>query len=206
MASATTEKSVESSMEDATAQGDQTPAIPALDPDQVAECLRAGRPIKELLGLGDDVWETMYDFGYRNFINAQYPLAEYWWTQTCLFDSEKDRNWIALGVACKRQKKYEQALNAFSLAVHNGTTNAWAPLHAAECHLQLNQPLRASTALDDVEAWAENSDDKDVILQRAKMLRRGIQQRLAKKQPPTAAAPVQDSDETFVEVSNSAST
>lgn len=184
MASTTTETTTPTSAGKSEVPPQQAPAISALDPDEVAACLRTGRPVKELLGLGENIWETMYGFGFRNFINAQYELAEYWWTQTCLFDSARDRNWIALGVACKRQRKYEQALNAFSLAVHNGSTNPWAPLHAAECHLQLHRPRQASLALDEVEAWAANSDDQELILKRAAMLRRGIRRRLEKSSAP----------------------
>lgn len=185
MTSATSDTPLDVPAESTPTSFENIPGIAELNPEEVAECMRTGRPIKELLGLGDEVWETMYDFGYRNFINAQYELAEYWWTQTCLFDSMRDRNWIALSVACKRQNKYEQALNALSLAVHNGSTNPWAPLHAAECHLQLDHLQQATLALKDVDAWADNSDDKEMILKRAKMLRRGIERRLAKN--PSAA-------------------
>ena len=188
MSSATTDKTADSGAGAPAAEAGKPPALPALNPEDVMECLRTNRPIKELLGLGEDVWETMYNFGYRNFINAQYELAEYWWTQTCLFDSQRDRNWIALGVALKHQNKYEQALNAFSLAAHNGGTNPWAPLHAAECHLQLNRPSHASMALRDVDAWADNSDQKEMILKRAKMLRRGIERRRAKESAAKASA------------------
>lgn len=156
-----------------------------LDPQELAEYMRSGRPLKDLLGLGDHIWETMYDFGYRNFANGQYELAEHWWTYTCMFDSKRERNWIALGVACKRQKKYEKALDAFSLAVHFGSTNPWAPLHAAECHLLKDSLSQAAGALDDAEAWAANIEEKDVILKRAKMFRRGIRKRLEKLSPET---------------------
>lgn len=148
-----------------------------LDPKMVRQYVQEGRPLKELIGLPDNVWETMYDFGYRNFQNGQLAVAEYWWTQVCLFDSANDRNWIALGVACKRQLKFQDAINAFSLAVHNGSTNPWGPLHAAECYLQMNDLFRAGKALDSAAEWAGNSDEQDVIVQRIAMLRRGIERK-----------------------------
>ena len=151
--------------------------IPEFDPAIVAECLKDGRPLKELVNVDDRVWETMYDFGYRNFLNGQFAAAEYWWTQACLFESNRDRNWIALGVACKKQNKFTEALNAFSLAAHHGSTNPWSPMHAAECLIQLGQYAKAKMALDNAEEWLDNVEVASQLRQRIAMLRRGLERR-----------------------------
>ncbi|MCD0457896.1 tetratricopeptide repeat protein [Roseiconus lacunae] len=150
---------------------------PELSPELVAQHLAEGKPLKDLLGIGDGVWEAMYDFGWRNFQNAQFEAAEFWWTQTSLFDSGRERNWIALGVACKKQQKWEQALNAFSMAAHHGSKNPWVPLHAAECLLQLSRIQRAKQALETADTWIQGHSDAVIIAKRIAMLRRGIQRR-----------------------------
>lgn len=146
----------------------------ALNADAIKECLDAGRPIKELLDLGDHVWETMYDFGFRNFQKGQFEAAVYWWVHTCLFDSDRERNWISLGVAYQRQRKYEQALNAFSLAVHHGSKNPWVPMHAAECHLQMKNPTKAASALDCADDWAGDDEHQALLRKRIALLRKGV--------------------------------
>ncbi|MEW4486740.1 tetratricopeptide repeat protein [Thalassoglobus sp. JC818] len=151
--------------------------VKAFDPEEVARCLKEGRPLKELVDFDDRVWETMYDFGFRNFQNGQFSAAEYWWTQCCLFESHRDRNWIALGVACKKQNKFSEALNAFSLAAHNGSKNPWAPLHAAECLIQLAEFDKAALALNDAEEWLNSSKDPSQLQSRITMLRRGLERR-----------------------------
>lgn len=163
-----------------------------LDPDEVRAYLRQGKPLKDLVGLGDQIWETMYEFGYHSFKNGQFAMAEYWWQHASLFDPLRGRNWISLGVACVRQQKYEEALNAFSLAVRNGSDNPWAPLHAAECHLRRDDIAKATKALECAESWAGNSDEHELILKRIAMLRRGISKRegfLAADVPETTADP-----------------
>jgi tetratricopeptide (TPR) repeat protein len=158
----------------------------AIDPNAIKECLDSGRPLKDLLELGDHVWETMYDFGFRNYQMGQFAAAEYWWGYTSLFDSERDRNWVSLGMAYQRQQKYQEAVNAFSLAVHHGGENPWAPLHAAECHLQLQNVDKAANALDCAEEWIGNGNEQELLRKRIAMLRRGIrkrQQRLAAGAP-----------------------
>ncbi|MEW4561513.1 hypothetical protein AB1K70_03245 [Bremerella sp. JC770] len=153
------------------------PAIEQLfrfDQVNLERYIHEGRPLKELVDVDNQVWESMYDFGFRNFQNGQFALAEYWWTQACLFDSARDRNWIALGVACQKQGKKEQALTAFSLAMHFGSTNAWAPLHAAECLMQMGKFRKAESALSDAESFLQNSPHQEKIAHKIALIRRGL--------------------------------
>lgn len=181
---------------DATLEGSPSQALKALqiDAEQMQAYITSGQPLKELLDLGDHVWETMYDFGFRNYQNGQFAMAEYWWIHTCLFDCRHDRNWIALGMAYQRQQKYEQALNAFSLAVHHGSTNPWAPLHAAECHLQLMNPDKAASALDCAQRWIGNADQPDLIRKRVAMLRKGVQRHQERLVGSSQSAAASNSD------------
>lgn len=171
MTDTATTPTVEEPLAESSTEGDGDVAI---DPSAIKACIDSGRPLKDLIDLGDHVWETMYDFGFRNYQKGQFEAAEYWWVHTCLFDPEQDRNWISLGMAYQRQQKYEKALNAFSLAAHHGSTNPWVPLHAAECHLRQKNFAKAASALDSADTWVGNHQQQELLTKRIAMLRKGI--------------------------------
>ena len=66
----------------------------------------------------------------------------------CIFEGNDARFWTALAVALQKQKDWERAIDAWSMAALLDATNVRLYLHATECLMITRQWRRAKQCLD----------------------------------------------------------
>src|SRR4051794_37611034 len=136
-------------------------AVPpgAADPDierareLAAAIVATNRGRKKELGLDDRDLETVYAHACSLLTGGDTARAERAFMLLAYIDPFAQRHWLGLAAARERLGRHAPALEAFSVAAELGDRNPLIPLHAAQCHLALGNPVAAGRALDDALAW-----------------------------------------------------
>lgn len=98
-------------------------------------------------GVTDDEMEAIYAIGYDYYRAGAYEKAETVFKGLCVLDAMNEKYHMALGGAYQAQRKWQKAIDQYSLvvaAINIGNTTASA--RAAECYTALGDAEKATSA------------------------------------------------------------
>ena len=128
--------------------------------------------------------EALYAAGYQLFRQGDLDRSTTIFNYLCIYEHQDARFWMALAVTLQKQKKLEQAVDAYSAAALLDATNIRPYFHATECLIESRQWSRAEQSLDAFFLVCENfSNDENAgvrqLLDKAEIWRDLIQSKRA---------------------------
>lgn len=119
--------------------------------------------------------EALYALGFELYAAGHFEKAADLFRLLCLYQSDKSRNWIALGGANQQRKEYESAIAAFVMASFADPLNPEPRLYAAHCLIALMDLTGALEATREALRLCKKRGDKDKITSRAFSLFRALE-------------------------------
>lgn len=139
----------------------------------IAALMEAGvTTIRDVKGISDDEMDAVYTVGYNHYVIGHFEEAEAIFKFLVLFDHLNEKYWIALGACRQAQKKFKEALEAYTMVVGNlDVKNYKASYYAAECLLALGDKENAANALTCVREFADvkTEEGRDFAVKAAKL-------------------------------------
>lgn len=142
-------------------------ATPNLDfdqmtPDQIVNImdgfLNKGVALQNLQQISDESMEELYRIGYNLYNGGRPQDAESMFQYLCILNHWQKKYWMGLAAARQVQKKYSEAIDAYSMAGLLEITDPNVPFQAAICHLSLGNVEIAIHALEGVLELADKSN------------------------------------------------
>jgi type III secretion system low calcium response chaperone LcrH/SycD len=112
--------------------------------------------------------EERYAKGYALYEQGNFSLSIDFFLELIIINPFEKTYWFALGAAYQQEKKYNEALKAWSLVAFLDTKDPFCHFHAAECLLSLKDFPQALLALNDAE---KRSFDNKILNERIKTLK-----------------------------------
>lgn len=113
-----------------------------------------------------------YDTAYRFYSAGKYSDAEEVFVLLTVLDTMNMDHWMGLGAAQQMQKKYKDAVDAYSAAALLDTDekNPLPHLHAAECLWETTEMKKASLALKSALIIAEKDKKHHALVEKLQLL------------------------------------
>ena len=146
----------------------------------VAEKMKDGATIQDAVGVSDGVMEQMYASAFGLYQNNKYEKAEKIFRLLCYYNHFEKKYFKGLGGALQMQKKYTDAIGAYSFAIIIDSEDAEAPLHAAHCHLALGNHVKARSGFFAAYTFAPESQDPNATKNYAKRMVALMDQKIKK--------------------------
>ena len=105
--------------------------------------------------LSIDEVEAIYKLGYQYFERGDLKRAHDVFNYLCLFESNSSRFWIANAAVLHKLKRWDKAIDAYSIAAILDATNIYPCFHATECLIESGQIDRAVKAMEAFDVLAE---------------------------------------------------
>ncbi len=115
--------------------------------------------------------EEIYALAYRLYENGKYDEAGQLFRLLTFADLTASKHWMGLGAAYQMLKEYEEAAAAYAAAALTDANNPYAPLHGAECLLELGKWEGALDALLNAEKLTTQIQKHKELLPRIVLLR-----------------------------------
>lgn len=109
----------------------------------------------------------LYETAYRFYQGGQYEDAQHVFRLLTCLDVRNPNHWMGLASALKMQKKYSDAVDAFSAAalLEKNETNPLPHAYAAECLFALGDLARARQALASATMIAKENHSYQMVEQ-----------------------------------------
>ena len=118
--------------------------------------------------------EAVYTLAFNMYDQAKYEDAHGLFTFLGLYDHLEKKYWIGLAACRHMLKRYEAAIDAYSMAALFDVDNPEIPLHAAECYLALGNLDGAYSGAFAARHWAERRSGFDAVRDRADIILKHI--------------------------------
>ena len=145
--------------------------------------------LSDLRGITRDEIEALYRFGYQRHEAGRYADARAVFAELVMLEHTEARFWVALGAAAQGEGAWPAAIEAYAMGALLDATDAWTPLHGAECCAAAGQWTRAEQAADAAQTLAVFKPcdaESEKILKRCARLKRRIERdRKETPCPPT---------------------
>ena len=149
---------------------------PELSMEKLEQILEVGGSMKDAMGLNDKDLEVIYNMGFTEYNQARYEDAAQTFAFLCLCDHQSPRFWMGLGAVWQMMQAFGPATMAYYNATEAGSTDPYAPLHAAECFISLGMLDEAINVLDMAIDWSGNAKNPEEILDRADLMYQSLSQ------------------------------
>lgn len=134
-----------------------------MTPDQMTNVidgfLNKGLALQNLQEISDESMEELYRTGYNLYNGGRPQDAESMFQYLCILNHWQKKYWMGLAAARQVQKKYSEAIDAYSMAGLLEITDPNVPFQAAICHLGLGNVDKATHALEGAVELSENNND-----------------------------------------------
>ena len=120
-----------------------------------------GRTYQDFTQLTEESMEVIYMAGYNQYNAGRYQDAEKIFQLLSVLNHFENKYWMALGASREMQKKYEEALKAYTYLGLQDLHAPVAPFHAAKCFIAIGKVAEAESAL---RAAFINSQGKEQFL------------------------------------------
>lgn len=121
-----------------------------------------GRTYQDFTQLTPDSMEVIYLAAYNQYNAGRYEDAEKIFQLLSVLNHFEKKYWLGLGAAREMQKKYEEALKAYTYLGLQDLHAPLAPFHAAKCFIAIGKLDEAESAL---RAAHVNSKDKSEFIE-----------------------------------------
>lgn len=123
------------------------------------------------LSLSEPTREDLYTMGYNFYNHGKYDEAASCFATLALSDSSNAKHWMGLGAAQQMNKKFEEALGAYSFAALTDVLSPRPSMHAAECFFALKRIPEGLAALEAAEILAQAKEEDHCLLSRLAAMR-----------------------------------
>lgn len=106
------------------------------------------KPIKELIGISDQVVRALYRSAAQIYNDGHYQEAAAAFTVVSLMEVPAYDAWVGLGNAEFQCQRYQSALIAYAMAVWSDPSNPMSHFYSAHCYEALKQYENALNTLD----------------------------------------------------------
>ena len=111
------------------------------------ERIDAGEPLYAILGVPESDVRERYDLARRLYEAGRLTEAEALFRWLCLYSGSAPVNWMGLGAVLQCREQWEDALNAYGMAVQYTEGEEPAPwYHCGICSMQLGRREEATSA------------------------------------------------------------
>lgn len=108
----------------------------------------AGEPLYAILGMPESDVRERYDLARRLYEAGRLTESEALFRWLCLYSGSAPVNWMGLGAVLQCREQWEDALNAYGIAVQYTEGEEPAPwYHCGICSMQLGRHEEAAAAL-----------------------------------------------------------
>ncbi len=116
--------------------------------------------------------EELYEDGYLFYEAGKFTEALNHFRLLTLFEAHHPRNWMGLGASHQMLRQFEQALEAYRIALLLDPENPSICVHASECYFGLNEIKHGLEALKYAEAIADNKDHYKPLISQLAFIRK----------------------------------
>lgn len=132
------------------------------DLDSIQKRLEDGEPLYTLVHIPENVMGERYQQAKKFYDTGELAHAETLFRWLCLFNGTSTAHWMGLGGCLQGQKRWEEALTAYALAVAWSQEGDPKPLyHVGLCQYMLGHKEESKQALEECVVQA-NSTAPDV--------------------------------------------
>ena len=143
--------------------------------------LNEGYTPHQFTPLSDRHLEAVYALAYRKFNQQQYAEAETLFKWLCGLNHYDTRFMLGLGAAYQKQRKYSNALDAYSAAGVMDLKNPIPPLRAAECHMAMGAAEKAAGGCRTCIRFSGDDPQHQRWKARAELILKGVEARQKKR-------------------------
>ena len=143
--------------------------------DLIQHTLANNGTLKDIRGLTAEHMEAVYSVAYNLYEQGKYEDAHDMFSFLGLYDHLEKKYWVGLGACRQMMKRYDGAIEAYSMASMLDVDNPEMPLHAAECHLALGNLEGAESGAFAARHWANERGGFDEVRDRAEVLLKHIE-------------------------------
>lgn len=140
-----------------------------------------GYTFQGAFNVSDQQVEAMYAWGYELQKQRRYADARLLFEYLCYLNHYDGRFWIALGYCHEQEKRYQKALQAYTMAGVLDADSPIPPLRAAECLLLMGELAVAEKAAVMARQLAGDEPKFAPRRERAEFLVKVVHKRLQKK-------------------------
>jgi type III secretion system low calcium response chaperone LcrH/SycD len=117
-----------------------------------------------------DSLEALYTLAYDFYSNGKYQDAQECFRLLTLSNSLERRYWMGLGACCQLLKQYREALDCYSAAAFQDSSDPHVHRHAADCLFHLGEIQEAREALNSALAAAKNNPSHHALIPQLTLL------------------------------------
>lgn len=110
--------------------------------------MKYGGVLKDAHNISDKEMEAIYSVGYNLYESGKYDDGLKVFKFLCFFDHLEKKYWLGLGAVNQMLKKYNDAVNAYSMAAMLDIDDPAPAMHAADCLLLTGNKEKAESALN----------------------------------------------------------
>lgn len=152
------------------------------------EVLIENKTPMEGLKIDKDTIDILYAHAYQLYNSGKYKQAEIVFIFLSFMDPSSVPIRLGIAASMHKNKEYREAIDAYQAIVPMDPYNPMPLFHAADCWLELNEPLEAAGCLHVARAQAwKNPEKYPGIMERADMSIHAIVQNLNNKVPVVEA-------------------
>lgn len=146
--------------------------------DDLVQALISGEPLYKLYSLPEDVINARYALAYNLYGSRKYAEAEQLFKWLCVYQAPNAANWMGLAASRQAQNKFEDAIDAYQMAMVHTCMQDPAPFYyGGICNLRLGKREEGLAAIEAAAFIADpNCPEHKPILERAKLLLEGNKQ------------------------------
>ena len=148
--------------------------------EEVHKQLLAGKNVKEVFEVSEEVVEGLYSFAYQKYRAGEYEEAAELFRYLVILEARNYKFLLGLAACLQKLQDYPSAASAYLLATMERTTDPVAYFHGANCFLKADQP---ETAYAFLKTAIHNSGDDPrfaEIKERAKLMADPFRKKLEK--------------------------
>lgn len=114
----------------------------------------------------------LYSMAYYSYQGGRYEDAENFFRLLTSMDIPTPKIWMGLGAALQMQKKYQEAIDAYSAAalLEEGEMNPYPHAYAADCLHKLGDQQRARLALNSARQIANKQPSYTKLIEELNLL------------------------------------
>ncbi|AZE72356.1 Type III secretion chaperone protein for YopD (SycD) [Pseudomonas synxantha] len=116
------------------------------DDEVVADVMQAvleGATLQDLHGISDGQMESLYGYAYDFYCQGRLEDAEKFFRFLCIYNFNNTDYWMGLAAVYQMQKRFEKALDMYTVVFAQSKADYSSMLHAGQCQLALRRVGKA---------------------------------------------------------------
>jgi len=146
----------------------------------LGNALKKGVMPKTALQINDETMEAIYTQGYNLYGQGKFKDASFVFRLLMLLDFTTPKYVLGLAACAHRLKDFPNAANLYLLCAALDPKNPLPHFHAADCYLQMQQPIMASFSLNMAVGAAGEQKQYTLVKERAALMKKTLDEQIDK--------------------------